>query len=249
MPLEEPSDLLLPDPPRKALWLTLKLAGAVLLLVVGVAVAYCYSDRLSFDALARHEAQLRRSQAERPWLVYGAAFLLYVGVTGLSVPGATPLSVTFGWLFGFWPALLLVSFASTCGATISFLLSRYLLRDWVQGRFGGKLKTTNAALASHGAVYLLALRLNPVVPYFAINLFMGLSNLPLRTYWWVSQLGMLPVTSVVVNAGASLPSLAEIGEEGLPALFTPRLLVALILLSSFPILIKFGIRHWMKVRI
>ncbi|MDA1017220.1 MAG: TVP38/TMEM64 family protein [Planctomycetota bacterium] len=141
--------------------LTLLAVGAVM------AVAWTkYRDALTLDNLAAQEAVLRGYQQSHPVLVYGAAFVLYVVVTGLSLPGATILTLTFGWYFGFWRSVLLVSFASTAGATLAFLLSRYILRDAVQSRFGERLAGFNAALEREGAFYLFTLRLIPAVPFF-----------------------------------------------------------------------------------
>lgn len=214
---------------------------ALTLLAVGsvMAVAWTqYRDALTLDNLAAQEAVLRGYQQSHPVLVYGAAFVLYVVVTGLSLPGATILTLTFGWYFGFWRGVLLVSFSSTAGATLAFLLSRYILRDAVQSRFGERLAGFNAALEREGAFYLFTLRLIPAVPFFVINVVMGLTPLRAWTYWWVSQVGMLAGTAVYVYAGASVPDLSTLAERGAGGILSPQLIAAFVLLGLFPIVVK-----------
>ena len=171
-------------------------------------------------------------------LVYAVAFLVYVAVTGLSLPGAIVLTLTCGWLFGFWRGLVLVSFASTTGATVAFLMSRFLLRDSIQRRFGDRLATFNQALEREGAFYLFMLRLIPAVPFFVINVVMGLTPIRSRTYWWVSQIGMLPGTAVYVYTGASVPNLATLAEKGFQGILSPQLLMAFALLGLVPLVLK-----------
>lgn len=160
-------------------------------------------------------------------------FLLYVAVTALSLPGATVLTLAGGALLGFWPALVTVSFASTLGATLAFLASRFLLRDWVQGTFGDKLKAVNDGIDRDGPFYLLSLRLVPIFPFFVINLLMGLTPLRAFTFTWVSQVGMLPGTAVYVNAGTRLGQL-----ESATGIFSPELLLSFALLGLFPLITK-----------
>jgi uncharacterized membrane protein YdjX (TVP38/TMEM64 family) len=168
-------------------------------------------------------------------------------VTGLSLPGATAMSVAYGWLFGFWRAVVLVSFASTTGATIAFLLSRYLLGQWIQARYGERLAALNAAIDREGAFYLFTLRLIPQVPFFVLNATMGLTKIRVWTFWWVSQLGMLPGTVVFVLAGAQAPSLKTIGEKGLASVLDWRLAAALALLGVLPLAMKWTI-GWIRRR-
>ena len=209
------------------------------LLAVIVAIGYVqFGNVLSFENLARHESSLRDFQQNNPVLVYGLAFLIYVGATGLSLPGAAGLTLVFAWYFGFWRAFVLVSFASTAGATLAFLLSRYLLRDYVQTKFGERLQVFNENLRKEGAFYLFTLRLIPAVPFFAINVVMGLTPLRTSTYWWVSQVGMLPGTAVYVYAGSSFPDLATLAKKGAGGILTLNLLIAFIILGLFPIVAK-----------
>ena len=219
---------------------------AVLLAVAAVAVAgyLRFGDALSLAAIAEQEAALREYQQAHPWLVYGAAFLVYVAVTGLSLPGAAVLTLVFGWYFDFPRAVVLVSFASTTGASLAFLLSRYVFRDAVQSRFGGRLRAFNDALARDGALYLFTLRLVPAVPFFVINLVMGLTPLRVGTFWWVSQVGMLPGTAVYVYAGSAVPDLQVLSERGLGGIVSPQVLAAFVLLGVFPLLVRTILRRF-----
>ncbi|MCA9076833.1 MAG: TVP38/TMEM64 family protein [Planctomycetaceae bacterium] len=232
---DEPSAHESADPARPA-WLKLiVLAGVV---IVGGVVYTQSGDALSLRALVDQESQIRTFQQQDPVLIYGVAFLVYTLVTGLSIPGAAALTLIFGWFFGFWRAVLLVSFASTSGATIAFLLARFLLRETVQFRFGDRLKVINKALEREGAFYLFTLRLIPFVPFFVLNLVMGLTPIRTRTYWWVSQLGMLPGTAVYVYAGSSVPDLSTLAGKGTSSILTPNVLFAFVVLGLFPLVAK-----------
>ena len=218
---------------------------ALLAVVVSLIVAFVLNRQaLSFDALIARQAALQRAVIEQPALVLGSAFVLYVLVTGLSLPGAAVLSLAYGWLFGFWRGLVFVSFASTAGATIAFLMSRFLFRDAIRSRFGDRLTAFNEALAREGAFYLFTLRLIPQMPFFVVNLLMGLTPLRTTTFWWVSQLGMLPGTCVYVYAGASVSSLEKLRDEGISGLVTWQLLVAFALLGLFPLIVKRVVTAW-----
>ena len=207
-----------------------------------VAVLVVLRDELTLSALARYEAAWQDYYEAHPVTALALAFTAYVVVTGLSLPAATPMSIIYGKLFGFWPALAVVSFASTTGATIAFLLSRYLLGSTIQARFGERLTSFNAALAREGPFYLFTLRLIPQVPFFVINVVMGLTPIRTRTFWWVSQLGMFPATCVFIFAGASAPSLAEIDRRGIGSLLSPQLMISLTLLGLLPISIRWAIK-------
>ena len=218
---------------------------AVALAAAALAVAgyLRFGAVLSLAAVAEHDAALRAYQQAQPWLVYGAAFLVYVAVTGLSLPGATVLSLVYGWYFDFLRAVVLVSLASTAGASLAFLLSRYVFRDAIRSRFGDRLRAFDDALARDGALYLFTLRLVPAVPFFVINLVMGLTPLRLGTFWWVSQAGMLPGTAVYVYAGAAVPDLGALGETGVGGIASPRVLAAFALLGLFPLLVRVAARR------
>lgn len=217
---------------------------ALLLFVAGIiAIAYTqFGDVLTLENLAKQEAQLRAYQQQHPVLVYGIAFLLYVIVTGLSLPGAAVLTLTYGWYFGILRGVIVVSFASTAGATLAFLMSRFLFRDAIQRRFGDRLENFNQALEREGPFCLFTLRLIPAVPFFIINAVMGLTPIRTRTFWWVSQLGMLAGTAVYVYAGSSVPSLQTLADEGINAVFTPgqltQIVTAFVLLGLFPLAVR-----------
>ncbi|MGF1779380.1 TVP38/TMEM64 family protein [Vibrio nomapromontoriensis] len=160
-------------------------------------------------------------------------FFLYIAITAFSVPGAAVVTLLGAALFGFWTSLLLVSFASTIGATLAFLSSRFLLRDWVQRQFGAKLTTINDGVEKDGAFYLFSLRLIPVFPFFLINLLMGLTPIRVSKYYFVSQLGMLPGTAVYLNAGTQLANI-----DSLSGIVSPTVLASFALLGLFPLLAK-----------
>lgn len=213
-----------------------------LFISIAVAAYFYLGDSLTLESLASHESQLRKYQVDHPILVYAIAFLIYAAITGLSLPGAAVLTLVFAWYFGFAKSLVLVSFASTLGATIAFLLSRYLLRDTIESKFGDKLKAFNDNLKREGAFYLFTLRLIPAVPFFVINVVMGLTPMKTWTFWWVSQLGMFAGTTVYVYAGSSFPSLSALAEKGVGGILTPKLILAFIALGLFPIITKLLIR-------
>ncbi len=216
--------------------------GVGALLVVLLAFGYLKLGRiLSLDYLATQEELLHGYQQDHPWLTYAFAFLIYAGVTGISLPGATVLSLLYAWFFGLVAGVVLISFASTTGATIAFLLSRYLFRSAIQKKFGERLRRFNEALQREGAFYLFTLRLIPAIPFFVINVVMGLTPLKTFTYWWVSQVGMLPATFVYVYAGSSVPTLAQLAERGTSGILTPKILGALVLLGLFPLVARFAI--------
>ena len=212
---------------------------ALLVVVVSLIAVFVRNRKaLSFDSLIAQQTALQRAVIEQPALVLGSAFVLYVVVTGLSLPGAAVLSLAYGWLFGFWRGLVLVSFASTAGATVAFLMSRFLFRDAIRTRFGERLHAFNEALAREGAFYLFTLRLIPQVPFFIVNLLMGLTPIRTTTFWWVSQLGMLPGTCVYVYAGSSVSSLETLRDRGVSGLVTWQLLLAFTLLGLFPLIVR-----------
>ena len=222
------------------LWKKLLILAVVLAAVV---VAYVqFGDSLTLESLAARERQLRQFQADHPILVYGIAFVVYVGVTGLSLPGAAALTLLYGWYFGLLQGVIMVSFASTAGATLAFLLSRYLFGEALQSRFGARLSGFNEALRREGPFYLFTLRLIPAIPFFVINLVMGLTPIRVLTSCWVSQLGMLAGTVVYVYAGSTVPSLEVLAEHGVQAVLTPgqltQLVVALALLGIFPLVVR-----------
>ncbi len=219
-----------------------KIVLLAMLALIVIVVLTQFREYLSLEGLAARESKLRDFQAQHPSIVYGVAFLVYVAVTGLSLPGAAGLTLVYGWYFDFLPALVVVSFASTTGATVAFLVSRFLLRDAVQDKFGERLSSFDHHLQREGAFYLFTLRLIPAVPFFVINLVMGLTPVKTRTFWWVSQLGMLPGTTVYVYAGSRVPNLMVLAEKGAAAVFSPsqltQLAFAFAMLGLFPLITK-----------
>ena len=208
----------------------------LLALLLGVAMALDVGQLLRFEQLKAQQAALATWQTQQPFTVAALYFALYVLATALSVPGATVITLAGGAVFGLGWGLLLVSFASSLGATLAFLASRFVLRDWVQARWGHRLTAIHAGVDKEGAYFLLTLRLMPVVPFFLINLLVGLTRMRTRTFYGVSQLGMLPGTAVIVNAGTQLAQL-----ESAQGLFSPLLLGSLLLLAAFPWLAKRGV--------
>lgn len=222
------------SPPRNnKRWIAL----AVFVLVI-VALYFFAPQQLSLASLAKQEASLRQTYSDHPALFLIAAFFVYVTITGLSLPGAAVLSLTYGWLFGFWVALPLVSFASTLGASLAFLSSRYFLRDWVRARYQRWGEWLDKSFAKDGWFFLLTLRMVPQFPFFVVNLLMGLTPISLTTFWWASQLGMLPATCVFLFAGASSPSLQKMADEGISSLVQPQWLLGLALLGILPLLLR-----------
>ena len=216
-------------PGKKSKWFLL-LAIACL---VAAFFIFDFSRVLTLDHLRAQQQAFNHFYAEHGLLTIGIYFILYVTVTALSLPGAAIMTLAGGALFGFWTALLVVSFASSIGATLAFLASRFLLRDWVQGRFGNKLSAVNRGVETEGAFYLFSLRLVPIFPFFVINLVMGLTPLKTSLFYLVSQFGMLPGTAVYINAGTQLGAI-----ESVSGILSPGLLFSFILLGIFPLAAK-----------
>jgi pyruvate/2-oxoglutarate dehydrogenase complex dihydrolipoamide dehydrogenase (E3) component/uncharacterized membrane protein YdjX (TVP38/TMEM64 family) len=205
---------------------------ALLLVFVAAIAAFFYFDLgsyLSLDYFKARQADFAASYQANPWLFIIGFFLIYVAMAALSLPGAAILTLVAGALFGLVTGLIIVSFASTIGATLAFLSSRFLLRDWVQSKFGDKLKGLNEGLERDGAFYLFTLRIIPAIPFFVINLAMGLTKIKTSTFYWVSQLGMLIGTAVYVNAGTQLAQISSTKD-----LLTPGLLGSFVALALFP---------------
>jgi pyruvate/2-oxoglutarate dehydrogenase complex dihydrolipoamide dehydrogenase (E3) component/uncharacterized membrane protein YdjX (TVP38/TMEM64 family) len=199
---------------------------------------------LTLEGFKSGLGQFEQWRSQFPLLMAGGFFLLYVVVTALSLPGAAVMTLAAGALFGLLQGTLLVSFASTIGATLAFLVSRYLLRDAVQQRFGSRLAAINRGIERDGAFYLFTLRLVPAFPFFLINLLMGLTPIKAWTFYWVSQIGMLAGTFVYVNAGTQIAQL-----ETLSGILSPDLLISFALLGLFPLLAKKAIRLIQRRRV
>jgi pyruvate/2-oxoglutarate dehydrogenase complex dihydrolipoamide dehydrogenase (E3) component/uncharacterized membrane protein YdjX (TVP38/TMEM64 family) len=206
---------------------------AALLVLIGVFFAFDLGRFLSLDYLKSRQLDFAALYAERPALVIGAYFGIYVAVTALSLPGATIMTLAGGAIFGLWVGTLVVSFASTLGATLAFLTARYLLRASVQARFGARIAEIDKGIAKDGAFYLFTLRLVPLVPFFVINLAMGLTRMRVAVFCGVSQLGMLAGTLVFVNAGTQLAKI-----DSLRGILSPALIGSFVLLGLFPLIAK-----------
>ncbi|WP_292950436.1 MULTISPECIES: dihydrolipoyl dehydrogenase [unclassified Neptuniibacter] len=208
-----------------------------LLLVVLTAIAAFFifdlGQYLNLEFIKQNQAQFDQQFAEKPFETAVIFFVIYVLVTGLSLPGATIMTLAGGALFGLTTGLILISFASSIGATLAFLFSRFLLRDSIQKRFQQQLSSINEGIEKEGAFYLFTLRLVPIFPFFVINLGMGVTPIKTWTFYWVSQLGMLAGTAVYVNAGTQLGQL-----ESLAGILAPGILISFTLLGLFPLIAK-----------
>jgi pyruvate/2-oxoglutarate dehydrogenase complex dihydrolipoamide dehydrogenase (E3) component/uncharacterized membrane protein YdjX (TVP38/TMEM64 family) len=209
------------------------LVWLLLALALGAFIALDLGQFLSFEQLKASQAGFAQLHAQQPFTVAAVYFGVYVLATALSIPGAVIITLAGGAVFGLWQGLLLVSFASSIGATLAFLASRFVLRDWVEARFGQRLADINAGVNREGGFYLFTLRLIPVVPFFLINLLMGLTRMKTWTFYWVSQLGMLAGTAVYVNAGTQLAQL-----DSVQGILSPALLGSFVLLGLFPLIAR-----------
>ena len=205
----------------------------VILTIIGAWFYFDLGQYLTLEAAKREQLTLQDYIIDNPITAYISFFSLYILVTALSIPGASILTLLGAALFGFWTSLIMVSFASTIGATLAFLSSRFILRDWVQSKFGNRLTTLNNGIKKEGGFYLLSLRLIPVFPFFLINLLMGLTIIKTRTFFFVSQLGMLAGTAVYINAGTQLGKI-----DSLSGIISAPVLFSLVLLGLFPLLTK-----------
>tara|TARA_R110000744_G_scaffold2953_7_gene11744 strand:- start:8720 stop:10861 length:2142 start_codon:yes stop_codon:yes gene_type:complete len=211
---------------------------AILVIVIAALIASFFvfdlNQYLTLESLKSNQQDLAQ-YIEANWLVAFVGYLvIYAAATALSVPGAAILTLGAGALFGFGWGLLLASFASSIGATLAFLASRFLLRDWVKSTFSKKLESIDKGIEKDGAFYLLSLRLVPIFPFFIINLVMGVTGIKTWTYYWVSQLGMLIGTAVYVNAGTQLVEINQLSD-----IISTDLILSFVLLGIFPILAKF----------
>ncbi len=207
----------------------------VLLLIVVVAGFFVLNlDKyLTLSYLKKSKEFFSALYAAHTIEVIGIYMAIYIVVTAASLPGATVLTLAGGALFGLLVGTITVSFASTIGATLACLVSRFLLRDWVERRFGDKLTTIDEGIKKEGAFYLFTLRLVPLFPFFVINLVMGLTKMRLFTFYWVSQIGMLAGTIVYVNAGNELGKI-----DSLSGILSPGLIISFAILGIFPLAVK-----------
>ncbi len=203
--------------------------------VLGVVAFFAFDlgRFLTLDYIKGSQAAFGELYASQPFKVAAVYFLIYVVSTALSLPGAAIITLAGGAIFGLGWGTVIVSFASTMGATLAFLMSRFVLRSSIEDKFGNRLAEINKGIAKDGAFYLFTLRLIPVVPFFVINLVMGLTKMKARTFYWVSQLGMLAGTLVYVNAGTQLAQI-----DSLQGILSPGLIGSFVLLGLFPLIAR-----------
>ncbi len=215
--------------------------GKIVLLVVLAAMiaAFFIFDLGRFfnlEYIKGQQVALSAFYQDNTLLTVGGYFAVYLLVTALSLPGAAIMTLLGGAIFGLLWGTVIISFASSIGATLAFLVSRFLLRDSIQQKFGSNLASFNKGIEQEGAFYLFTLRLVPAVPFFVINLVMGLTPIKVRTFYWVSQLGMFAGTIVFVNAGTQLAQI-----DSLSGILSPGLIASFVLLGVFPLLAKKGV--------
>ena len=231
---------------------TAKRWGMLVVLVLAVVAFFAFGlgRYLSLEFIKSQQGQLEAWRAANPLVAALTFFGIYIAVTALSLPGATILTLAAGAIFGLGWGSLIASFAASIGATLAFLISRLVLRDWVQARFGERLAAINDGVRRDGAFYLFTLRVVPLFPFFLINLAMGLTHIGVLTFYWVSQLGMLVGTVVYVNAGTQLARIDKLSDVA-----SPGVLASLALLGLFPLIAKKGVdlfrarkttRRWKK---
>jgi len=205
----------------------------IIAILMALFFAFDLQQYLTLEVLKSKQVAMLAYYQANPVMTIAVYMLVYITATALSLPGATMLTLAGGGVFGLWVGTLIVSFASTIGASSAFLAARFLFRDGVKDKFGERLKTIDDGITKEGAFYLFTLRLVPIVPFFMINLLMGLTTLKMRTFYWVSQLGMLAGTVVYVNAGTQLAKL-----DSLAGILSPELLGSFVLLGVFPLMAK-----------
>lgn len=202
-------------------------------LLIGGFFYFGLGEYLTLESLKTQQVAIEQYRAANPTFSVVWYVSIYILVTSLSLPGATILTLAGAAVFGLVWGTIIVSFASTMGATLAFLAARFLFRDSVESKLGDRLKTINEGIARDGIFYLLSLRLVPLFPFFMINMLMGLTSMKTWTFYWVSQVGMLAGTIVYVNAGTQLASI-----ESLSDILSPGLLASFALLGVFPMIAK-----------
>jgi len=210
--------------------------------LVAVFFIFDLNRYFTLSYLKESREQFASFYAENTVLTIALYMLVYIAVTALSLPGAAIMTLAGGAMFGFVTGFIAVSFASSIGASLAFLASRYLLREWVEKKLGDRLKAVNEGIEKEGAFYLFSLRLIPVFPFWVINLLMGLTRMRLISFYWVSQAGMLAGTMVYVNAGKELGRI-----DSLSGILSPGLIASFIILGLFPLAVKKAM-GWYKAR-
>jgi len=209
----------------------------ILISIIGVTITLFFAldlqRYLTLEFLKSSGSEFSTYYEEHPVLVIGIYMLIYIVMAAFSFPGATIMTLAAGAMFGLLVGTIVVSFASTIGATCAMLIARTLLRDYVQTKFKEQIRVINEGIKKDGGYYLFTLRLVPAVPFFVINLGMGLTPISAFTFYWVSQVGMLAGTIVYVNAGSELGKL-----QSLSGILSPTLIISFVLLGVFPLIVK-----------
>lgn len=206
---------------------------AVVISLIAAFFIFDLQQYFSFEYLKSQKDALNALYAEKPILIAGAFFLIYVTFAALALPAATILTLAGGAIFGFWTGMLLVSFASTIGATLAFIFTRFLFHDAIQAKFGDRLEAMNTGIEKEGAFYVFGMRLVPIFPFVMINSLLALTKLKTWTFYWASQIGMLAGTAVYVNAGTQIAQIDNPGD-----IANPKLIISFVLLGIFPIIAK-----------
>lgn len=209
---------------------------AVIAALVAAFFIFDLKEYVTLDYLKSQQQALNGFYSENPLLVIGVFFLVYAGMAALSIPFATPLTVAAGAIFGSITGTIIVSFASSIGATIAFMLAKYLFHDSVESKFGDRLSKINQGIEKEGAFYVFGLRLVPLFPFVVLNSLLGLTKLKTWTFYWASQLGMLVGTFVYVNAGTQLASIDSVGD-----IASPTLIASFVALGVLPIVSKYAL--------
>lgn len=205
----------------------------VILLLLILFYSFDLGQYFSLEYVKASQAHFALAYQAHPVLVIATYMGIYILMAAFSLPGAAVMTLLGGALFGRLIGTIAVSFASTIGATLAYLVSRFLLRDWVQSKVGKRLKPINEGVEREGAFYLFTMRLIPAFPFWLINLAMGLTKMPLWSFYWVSQIGMLPGTFVYVNAGTELAQI-----DSLKGILNPTLIISFVILGLFPLIVK-----------
>ncbi len=198
-----------------------------------VIVGFNYDDVLSLEAIKQRYQELQSLIDANPFFYYFIFFIIYIVVTALALPISLLKTLLAGALFGLLPGVILTSFASTIGSTLCFLLSRYLFKDYVQGKYQKYLGKINQGIKDEGLLYLLFLRLSPIFPFFVINLTFGLTHMKWTNFYWISQLGMLPATILFVNAGVQLSQINDVKD-----ILTLNIIISFSAIGLLPIITK-----------
>jgi len=212
----------------------------IMVVVIGVGW-YVVQRYFSLDEIVAHEVRLRAAIDERPATSFLVALLIFVGLS--FIPPTAGKSLVFGWFFGLWQGVLLANVGLTIAAVGMFLFSRYILRAGLKSRFGAYVAYADRMMENDGAHYLFALRMMHA-PYSFLNYAMGATRLEIRSFWWATQLGLLPGNILFIYAGTQLPRLEEAADEGLMSIASPQLIVAFVLLGVFPLAVRWAARRW-----